>query len=246
MEDRRRITFGGLLKIVLLLAILIGAIVFLVDYKLENIEIRSGNFYTEQEIKDLLFVRKSDAYTYLFAFRVNNFEKPKLTFVEKIDVEVTDRNSVIVYVYDKAITGCFCHMGTYFYFDREGMIADSAAEHAKGIPEIKGVTPKEYTIGRKLDVGNADLFTTVLDILMCLNKNGLEAEDITFSVRDEITLHIDGNEILLGNTGNNDFKCNNIKNVMAAAGGNLEDVRYRFDFRNYSETNMEVYATVLK
>lgn len=246
MEHRQGISFGGVIKIILLLAIVAAIGIFLVNYKLENVEIRSGSFYTEQEIRDRLFTKKTDAYTYLFALRINRFEKPRFTFVEKIDVEVVDRNSVIIYVYDKAVTGCFCHMGTYFYFDREGIIVDSDTALAKGIPEIKGVSPKEMTIGKKLDVGSAGLYTTVLDLLMCLKKNGLEASDITFSVRDEVTLHIDGHEILLGNSGDFSYKCNNVRNIIEAAVENSGEAKYRIDLRNYSETNMEAYATVLK
>lgn len=246
MNNKEGISFGGALKIILLLAVLVAIGIFLVNYKLENIEIRSGNFYTEQEIKDRLFTYGTDSYTYLFALRIKYFDKTKFSFVEKVDVEVTDKNSVIVYVYDKAITGCFCHMGTYFYFDRDGIIVDSDKTLAKGIPEIKGVSPKSMTIGERLDVGSNSRYTTILDILMCLKTNGLEASDIVFSLRDEVTLHIDGNEILLGNTGDYVFKCKNIGNVMKSVVDKLGDSGYSLDFRNYSESNMEVYATVLK
>lgn len=244
--NNSRLSFGSVLKIILLLAIAGCVIAFLMLYKLENVEIRSGSFYTEQEIRDKVFTRKSDQYTYLLALRINKIEPPKMTFVEKIDVEVVDKNSAIIYVYDKAVIGCFSHMGTYFYFDREGIIVDTSSFRAANIPEIKGVSPKEFTIGSKLDVGNANLYTTVLNLLMSLSKNGLEASDIVFTLRDEVTLHIDGHEILLGNSDNYDFKCNNLKNVIAATVKDNTEIKYKFDFRNYSETNMEVYATVLK
>lgn len=269
MKEETRKSSSTIFRLILLLALFCATVFFIVNFKLENIDIRSGDYHTEQEIKDELIKNRTDKYTYLLAFRINAldmpmikyienimpqqvtgfiekiFRKPDIQFVDDVDIEVLDRNSAIIYVYDKKIAGGICHMGTYFYFDREGIIVDTDDELLAGIPEIKGLTPKELIRGQKLDVGRTDLFKDILDILLVLKKNGLAPEDMVFSTRDEITVHIDGHEILLGNNGNYDFKCNNIKNVIASVASDTDEIKYRFDFRNYSEANMEVYATVL-
>ena len=41
----------------------------------------------------------------------------KLPLIEDIDVKYTDRNSVLLHVYEKKVSGCIKYMGQYVYFD---------------------------------------------------------------------------------------------------------------------------------
>ncbi|MBQ3912596.1 MAG: hypothetical protein II694_06465 [Lachnospiraceae bacterium] len=225
-----------IIRLIVLLALAAAVIVFITCFKLENVEIRPGSHYTEEEIRQKLFTKKTDAYTVLFVFRINKLDVPKLTFVEKVDVEMTDRNSVIIEVHDKAITGCIEHMGSYVYFDREGIAVDSSSSRLEGIPLVKGVEFGGYTQGKPVDLGRSGLFDTLLEIIMLLGKNKLTADDICFGVRDDVTMHIGGNEIQLGVCENYDLKVNNINPALAA----LPEGRYVIDLRNYTENNREI------
>ena len=71
---------------------------------------------------------------------------------------------------------------------------------------------------------------------MLLGKNKLTADDICFGVRDDVTMHIGGNEIQLGVCENYDLKVNNINPALAA----LPEGRYVIDLRNYTENNREI------
>ncbi|MBO7633235.1 MAG: hypothetical protein J6S72_02490 [Lachnospiraceae bacterium] len=225
-----------IIRLIVLLALAAAVIVFLTCFKLENVEIRPGSHYTEEEIRQKLFTKKTDAYTVLFVFRINKLDVPKLTFVEKVDVEMTDRNSVIIEVHDKAITGCIEHMGSFVYFDREGIAVDSSSSRLEGIPLVKGVEFGGYTQGKPVDLGRPGLFDTLLEIIMLLGKNKLTADDICFGVRDDVTMHIGGNEIQLGVCENYDLKVNNINPALAA----LPEGTYVIDLRNYNENNREI------
>ncbi|MBP5652710.1 MAG: hypothetical protein J6X17_04750 [Lachnospiraceae bacterium] len=225
-----------IIRLIVLLALAAAVIVFLTCFKLENVEIRPGSHYTEEEIRQRLFTKKTDAYTVLFVFRINKLDVPKLTFVEKVDVEMTDRNSVIIEVHDKAITGCIEHMGSFVYFDREGIAVDSSSSRLEGIPLVKGVEFGGYTQGKPVDLGRPGLFDTLLEIIMLLGKNKLTADDICFGVRDDVTMHIGGNEIQLGVCENYDLKVNNINPALAA----LPEGTYVIDLRNYTENNREI------
>ena len=225
-----------IIRLIVLLTLAAAVIVFLTCFKLENVEIRPGSHYTEEEIRQRLFTKKTDAYTVLFVFRINKLDVPKLTFVEKVDVEMTDRNSVIIEVHDKAITGCIEHMGSFVYFDREGIAVDSSSSRLEGIPLVKGVEFGGYTQGKPVDLGRPGLFDTLLEIIMLLGKNKLTADDICFGVRDDVTMHIGGNEIQLGVCENYDLKVNNINPALAA----LPEGTYVIDLRNYNENNREI------
>ena len=242
MKDESRKLAGVIVRLILIMVLAAFALIYIKNFKLENTDIRTGSYYTEDEIKEMLFTAKTDGYTQLFYLRFKLQGAPEIPFVEQIDVEMTDRNSVIVYVYDKAVTGCIEHMGSYLYFDREGIIVDSSDKRLKKIPLIKGLELTDYTMYSKLDPGSSSVFDTILDILLLLEKNGLTAEDVTFGLRNEVTLHIDDDEILLGKSDSYDLKINNIGPALAALG----EGSYRLDFRNYSEDNREVDARRLE
>ncbi len=227
---------GLIIRLIILLILASAVVVFITCFKLENVEIRPGSHYTEEEIRQRLFTKKTDSYTLFFVFRINKLDVPKLTFVEKVDVEMTDRNSVIIEVHDKAITGCIEHMGSYVYFDREGIAVDSSTQRLEGIPLVKGVEFGGYTQGKPIDLGRSGVFDTLLEIIMLLGKNKLEADDITFGIRDDVTLHIGGHEILLGISANYDLRVNNIKAALDV----LPEGNYILDFRNYTENNREI------
>ena len=227
---------GLIIRLIILLILASAVVVFITCFKLENVEIRPGSHYTEEEIRQRLFTKKTDNYTVFFVFRINKLDVPKLTFVEKVDVEMTDRNSVIIEVHDKAITGCIEHMGSYVYFDREGIAVDSSTQRLEGIPLVKGVEFGGYTQGKPIDLGRSGVFDTLLEIIMLLGKNKLAADDITFGIRDDVTLHIGGHEILLGISENYDLRVNNIKAALDV----LPEGNYILDFRNYTENNREI------
>ena len=65
---------GIVIRLVILLAVAVAVIVFITCYKLENVEIRPGSHYTEEEIRSRLFTKKSDKYAVLFAYRINKFD----------------------------------------------------------------------------------------------------------------------------------------------------------------------------
>ena len=161
--------------------------------------------------------------------------------MERVDVELTDKNSVIIYVYDKAVIGCVEHMGKYIYFDCEGIVVDSSSEKLEGIPLIGGIEFGGYTMNAQLDVGSSKVFDTILEVLLLLEKNKLSAEKIEFGLRGEVTLYISGDEVLLGKSDNYDFRINNLANVMRSA----PEGNYRFDMRNFDDKNMEVDARPL-
>ena len=241
-ENIKNVSMAGVvIRLIVIFAVAAAVIVFVTCYKLENIEIRPGSHYTEEEIRSRLFTKKTDKYAVLFAYRINKINIPDIPFVEKVDVELVDKNSVIVYVYDKAVIGCIEHMGKYVYFDREGIVVDSSSEKLEGIPSITGVAFNGYTMNEPLDIGSPKIFDTILEILLLLEKNSLTADEIEFGLRGDVILYMSGDKVLLGRSENYDFRINNLANILRFA----PEGNFSFDMRNYNEKNMEVDARPL-
>lgn len=238
MHEEKTSHKGLVLTLVPIAVLVIAAIVFLTSFKLESYTITGSLYYTEEELANMLFTEDTDRYAVLFALRINRFTPPQIPYIEKVDVELTDKNTAVIHVYDKAVTGCVFHMGQYFMFDREGIVVEADTVRNTEIPEIKGLSIDGIVLGKPLVTPNTSVFNTILDVLMLLQKNKLTAEDITFGIRYDVTLHIDGSEFLLGKDDAYDYRINNIPALMAAS----PEGSYIYDLRNYGEDNREVDA----
>lgn len=235
MPDRRQIkklaVFIPLFVIVLLI------VIFLISFRMENIEVVTGEHYTENEIKKLVFTHVTDEYTYLFALRAKLFGLDSVPFVEKIDYEVVDKNTVRLYVYERQIAGSVLVMGRYFCFDREGIITDSTDVPPEGVVLVTGIDVGDVVIGTRID-STADVFKNLMGLVSLINKNKIEVREIAYDFRGNITLMIDDDEVLLGKKDDYDLEMNNLRNIMSSMG----EGAYRFDLRYMNNENMSVTA----
>ncbi len=230
-------------KLSVLFIVVCGIAVFLVTFRLSDVSIRNDSIYSEEDIRSLLFDNKRiDHNTFLFAWKVNHSSRYRIPFVEKIDAEIVDNSSVTVYVYGKTVIGCVEHMGQYMHFDREGIVVESAGSPLEGIPLIKGLSFDDVVMNKKLEMGNSKLFDELLDLIMMLRKQDIFPDEIEYGLRNDITLYIGGNEVLLGNDGVYDYKINNLPSVMKAVTDSKGEGLYRYDMRYYNEKDQEVMA----
>lgn len=227
------------LKIFILCLIIVLAVLYFEKFKLENLIIEGGSHYSAEEIEEKLVTSKADRFTHFFYLKYEVFSEPDpIPFVEKMDFEIIDRNTIHVQVYDKMIAGCVEHMGRYMHFDREGIVVESAEKPDKGIPVVTGIDFSKVVIGEKMIIEDDRLFSVILNLTQCLQKYGIDCDRIHFDIRQNIKLYIGGSEALLGGGEIHDYQISALKKVMDSAGG----VNYRYDLRNYTEQSGEVPA----
>lgn len=233
-------TAKTVLNLALFVVLLILLIYFYRGYKLERLEIITygEEVYTYEELGSRLLSGPFDSYACLFYLREKYIQNETIPFVESYEVELNDKNSCTVYVYYKAVSGCFEVMDRYVYFDLDGRVIETGTERRQGVPVVKGISIKNVVKGSIPEVETPFVYGTIIDMVLALRRFGIEADDITFSQRREVTLHIDDDEILLGKREDYEFAIANLKNVLESVG----EGSYRFDMRNYSEDNKEVSA----
>lgn len=229
--------------LILLLIIVIIAAVFLTQFRLENFEAEGTSYYTVQELKSRLLTEKTDGYAVLFWLRCKYWGVPDIPFIEKIDVELVDKNTVRVCAYDKAIIGCIENMGQYMYFDREGIVVESSDTPLEGSPIVRGLKFESMVMGKKLDPKKSGLVNEILNVVMLLDRNGIDASEMRYNELYEIILDVDGSQVLLGRQDNYDFALNNLKNILQSLPG---EGKYRVDMRSYSAGNAEVTARLIQ
>ena len=221
--------------------VLLGVLVTLYfeNFKLEKLIIEGGSHYTQKEIEDYLVTSKADGFTHFFYLKYNVFGSPEpLPFVEKMDFEIVDKNTIHVQVYDKMICGCVEHMGAFMHFDRDGIVVESTEQPDEGVPVITGIPFSKVMIGQKMEIEDERMFKIILNLTQSIQQNGIKCDRIDFDIRQNVKLYVGGSEVLLGGGDVYDYKINALKKVLEAAGG----VNYRYDMRNYSEENGEVPA----
>ena len=231
--------YSGLLKLVILTSVIVLIVLGMESVKVKNIEIVGGDHYTGEEIKEKILDTFCDKYTLtIMAKEKLGIEHESIPFVEKVEVEVVDRNSVRLTVYDKKISGCVEHMGSRMYFDREGIVVESTTEKLEGIPSVTGVSFTKVVLNERLSVENNAIFSRIMELTQLFEKYSLAVDEINFDLLGNVTLYTNGSMAQLGKPDNFDYHIEGLKNLLEAAG----EQKYRFDMRYYGPENTKVSA----
>ena len=158
-----------------------------------------------------------------------------LSFVSKMDLELTDKNTVTVTVYEKSIAGCVLYKGDYVYFDKDGIVLDSSKRRVGSAPLIKGLTFTEWSIGKKLPSDDDKKFQTILTITQLVEKYDLEIDGIKFTAENEIVLQHGGITIELGEGEYLAVQMMNLGNILKNLEG-MSGTLYMKDFDSENAT----------
>lgn len=180
------------------LLLLIFLVVFAGSSQLTQITVEGNEYYTEQEIIDKIVTKPTDRFTLLLYLRCRYQDLPRIPFVEKVNVEMTDKNSVKITVYEKIITGCVKIMGSYLYFDKDGIVVESSAERREEIPIVTGLSYDKIVLYEELKVQKSEMFTTILNLTRLIGKYELEVDEIHFNSDMEVTLKCGNIKVRLG------------------------------------------------
>ena len=89
-------------------------------------------------------------------------------------------------------------MESYVYFDKDGIVLETAKVRYDKVPNIKGLIIKSWQLGEPLPVENKKRFEMILNITQLVDKYDLDISGIEFSVDGEVVLRHDNIEIELG------------------------------------------------
>lgn len=209
----------GKKTLIILLIIGIPAIYFMITFHIKDVEVVGANRYTTEQIQEIVFKKKPDNYSLYLYLKYRFIEQPKLPFVEKIDIDMVDSNSIKIYVYEKMVAGCVEFMGEYLYFDKDGIVVESTSEKVDNIPVIKGLQYKQIVLNEKLIVQKDEIFNVIINLMQLINKYELKVDTISFNNSYEITFDCGEVTILLGKKDTYDEPLAELKNILMEAQG---------------------------
>ncbi len=229
-----------------ILRILISLIVLLIIFsvfhskcQLTSVKITNNTIaYTDEEIKEMVFTSPLDRYAVLFRIRWFLQGEKQQPFIEKIDAKLTDRNSIELTVYEKRIIGCVQLMGQYFYFDRDGLVAESSSRRVEEIPLVVGLEFDNIVLHKQLKVQKEALYDVILNLTRLIELYQLDVSEIVFLYDNSVVIHCNETEVRLGKHETYDIALSSLAGILSK----LEEKDMILYMENYSEINKDIIA----
>ena len=203
---------------------------FIVDFK-------GCKRYTDEELYNYFFADDKEKNPIYFLMSDIVSDKKVIPFIETYDVEVKTPFLYEVTIYEKVVVGYIEYMGTNMYFDKDGIVVESAEQKLEDIPLVTGIKFDSIVLYEEIPAPNMKVFDDLLNLTQCLNKYNIEIDKI--HVRDNLEL-----VITLGNVkvelGINDMLNEKIKDLydiipdMVDVKGTLYMTEYKTDGSGYT------------
>lgn len=218
-----------LLFILLLLAAAVLAVVGI--FSIKKINISGNENYTEEEIEKLIFNNKY-CYNSLYLYWKYNYNKEySFPFIDTIDVELISNNEVKINVYEKSMVGYIEYLGSYMYFDKDGIVVESSSELVEGVPLITGLKFDHIILYKELAVEDKAVFNTIVSITQLLAKHEITPDRIYFNSSYDMTLYFGDARVNLGADNETEEKIILLKNILQ----DLEGLSGVLHMENYTE-----------
>lgn len=221
-NDRKKyILTRFVIAAVIIVLLVVAGFIFLRSFEVTQAGVKvDGNVhYTDEEICNIVLGEKQRANSIFLMLKYRNRSITDIPFVERIDVSVTDRHNVLVNVYEKALAGYVSYLGTYLYFDKDGIVVENSNVLTPTIPEVSGLKYNHFVLHEPLPVENKDIFQKVLNMTNLLQKHGITASKIQFDQSLAMTLHFDNVRVLLGDESEIDEKIMRLAAILPSLQG---------------------------
>lgn len=229
--NKKRFSF----PIGLLIAFLVVSIVcfsIYVAFRVDVIEYEGNTHYSDEEMSDYLFNGTTPNSLIYFLFGNTNIEIP---FIQKYDVEIKWPNKFYISVYEKPIIGYVKYMGSYMYFDKDGIVVESSTELIDSVPEVQGLEYSSIVLNKKIEVADASIFDKILELAQGFDKYDLDVDSIQFDSEGNIYVNIGSVKVAMGNTDDYSERLFELKQLYSKLNG-LSGTLYLDEFDGSSDT----------
>lgn len=229
MEDKYRKR-----KIVLAAAaaLLLAAIVML-SFQIKTITVTGNQRYSQEQMIDTLFPDRM-SYNAVYCYLKDRLRPhEKIPFVEDYRIVFQSPWKVEIIVYEKSVVGYVSYMSSYMYFDKDGIIVESANEQLEGIPQITGLKFGQIVLYQKLPVEQNDIFQEILNLTQILSVYDMKVDRIQYNSFGEAVLFMDGIEVRLGGNESLNGKIAELNDMLPLLAGRTGVLH----LEDYDETN---------
>ncbi len=223
------------LKITALAVILLAA-ALLLSVRISEVTVTGNERYTKEELTQILFPDQWSRNSLFCFFRDHLQEHVQIPFVEDYEIVFQGPGKVEVIVYEKSVVGYVSYMSSYMYFDKDGIIVESANEALPGVPLVTGLKFGQIVLYQKLPLEKEETFRQILNLTQILSIFELKVDRIQYGSYGDITLYLKEIEVLLGSGGNMNDKISELNDMLP----HLEGRKGILHLEDYDE--MEIRA----
>lgn len=244
MNSKRKRRGKGLLIILVILAIMLGVIFWIIStYSVKNVYVEGNVHYTSEEIKQMVMEGPLGENSLYLSMKYRNKGVKNIPFVDVMDVEVLEPDTIKIIVYEKSLAGYMEFMDSYVYFDKDGYMVETSKVRTAGIPQVSGLEFKSVTMGEKIPVEDGQVFETVMKITNLLKKYELNAEKIFFQSDYDIVLYFGDIRVLLGDASHLEDKVMPLTNMLQQLAGKKGVLHMENYMENMNMTIFDVDKT---
>lgn len=236
MNNKSKIIIGVIISVFLLTAIVV------VSVNVTQVTVTGNNRYTSEQIQKILFPGQWDRNS-VYCYYKNRFqEHEKIPFVEDYKIVFQGPTKVEVIIYEKSIVGYVSYMSSYMYFDKDGIIVESANTKLEGIPWITGLKFGHIILYQPLPLENRDIFNEILNLTQVLSIYQMPVDKIQYNSRGEATLNMGEIEVILGDNSDINGKIAELNDMLPE----LKGLSGTLHLDTYDETNSSMTYTFKK
>ncbi len=213
-----------------------GVIWFMNAFRITSVMVEGNIHYSTDQITEMVMNSDFSNNSVFLSMQYHNKSITDVPFVERIDVSVVDRQTVKITVYEKALAGYVQYLGSYMYFDKDGIVVESSNIITPGIPEVSGLKFNHVVLHEALPVENDAIFQEILNITNLLNKHGLSATKIQFDSLYDVSLHFGKVRVIMGEDADMDQIIMHLTGILP----HLEGKSGVLHMENFSESNKDI------
>lgn len=220
--------------------ILTAVLVTLSLFQINQVIVEGNEHYTDDEIKEMVLGKSVYNTNSLYVSWNNREYKKDIPFISSMDVEMVDKHTIKITVYEKSIVGYIEYLGANLYFDKDGIMVESSSTPIEDVPLIMGLNVPHVTLHQKLPVEDEQIFNTILSLTNFLRREEMIPDKIFFSEEGEMTLYFDQARVLLGKDEYMEEKLSDLKGIlpkMEGMSGKLHMETYDPYSMNYTFEN---------
>ena len=216
-------------KLIVFLTLLVLLAGICCSVNIREITITGNSQYSDQELADKIFDRPL-SYNSLYCLLNNRFGRQvSIPFIEDYQLSFASPTRVEIIVHEKSIVGYVSYMSSYMYFDKDGIVVESANRRLDGIPHIEGLKFGQIVLHQELPVENRKVFDTILNLTQVLTTHHIEVDEIRFDAHNAPTLYMSGIQVILGDDDYLDSKISLLSDMIPSLEG-LDGVLYLNSF----------------
>ncbi len=212
-NSRRKLKIGIAAAVILLAALIV------LSLQIREITVTGNKQYTSEQIVDLLFQEGWDRNAVFCLLKDHFKEHKQIPFVEDYKIVFQSPVKVEVIVYEKSVVGYVSYMGSYMYFDKDGIIVESSSGKLPGIPWIMGLKFGHIALHQPLPVENSRIFDEILTLTQLLSTHAITVDQIQYDPKGDAVLVMGDIRVVLGSNDQMNGKISELKDQLSVLGG---------------------------